>query len=58
MSLPQSLLRFLPVLRRCPDAQADISGGSANPRLRGSARFYQTPQGVLVLTEAFGLPDR
>lgn len=58
MSLPQSLLCFLPVLRRCPDAQADISGGSANPRLRGSARFYQTPQGVLVLTEAFGLPDR
>ena len=58
MSLPQSFMRFLPVLRRRPDAQADISGGRENPRLRGSVRFYQTPQGVLVLAEVSGLPDR
>ncbi len=51
-------MRFLPVLRRRPDAHADISGGRENPRLRGSARFYQTPQGVLVLVEVSGLPDR
>lgn len=58
MSLPQSFMRFLPVLRRRPDALADISGGRENPRLRGSARFYQTRQGVLVLAEVSGLPDR
>ena len=58
MSTPQSLMRFLPVLRRRPDAQADIAGGRENPRLRGSVRFYQTPQGVLVLAEVSGLPDR
>ena len=58
MPVPQSLMRFIPILRRRPDAQADISGGRENPRLRGSVRFYQTPQGVLVLAEVSGLPDR
>ena len=58
MSIPQSLMRFLPVLRRRPDAQADIAGGRENPCLRGSVCFYQTPQGVLVLAEMSGLPDR
>ena len=58
MSLPQSFMRFLPVLRRRPDALADISGSRENPRLRGNVRFYQTPQGVLVLAEVSGLPDR
>lgn len=58
MSLPQSILRFLPILRRRPDAQAELSGGPAEPRLGGTVRFYQTPQGVLVLAEVSGLPDR
>ena len=58
MPLPQSMMRFLPVLRRCPDAQADISGGCAEAQLHGSVRFYQTPHGVLVLAEVSGLPDR
>ena len=57
MPIPQLYMRFLPVLRRGPDAQADIFGGEANPRLRGTVRFYQTPQGVLVLAEVSGLPD-
>lgn len=58
MCLPQSVMRFLPILRRCPDAQADIFGGSADPQLHGTARFYETPQGVLVLSEVFSLPVR
>lgn len=58
MTSPQSFMRFLPILRRRPDAQADISGGRSDSRLRGTARFYQTPQGVLVLAEVSGLPDR
>lgn len=57
MPIPQPFMRFLPVLRRGPDARADIFGGEANPRLRGTVRFYQTPQGVLVLAEVSGLPD-
>ena len=56
MSLPRSMMRFLPILRSRPDAQAVIAG--ADPQLRGTARFYQTPQGVLVLAEVSGLPDR
>ena len=58
--MPQqpSFMRFLQVLRRRPDALADISGGRETPRLRGTTRFYQTQQGVLVLAEVFGLPDR
>lgn len=58
MSLPQSILRFLPILRRRPDAQAELSSGRADPRPRGTVRFYQTAQGVLVLAEVSGLPDR
>ena len=58
MPMQPSYMRFFPFLRRRPDALADISGGRENPRLRGTVRFYQTPRGVLVLAEVFGLPDR
>ena len=56
MSFPQPLMRFLPALRRGAAAQADLSGSRAYPNLRGTVRFYPTPQGVLVLAEVFGLP--
>lgn len=56
MSLPQSLTRFLPTLRRGAAAQADLSGSCACSNLHGTVRFYPTPQGVLVLAEVFGLP--
>lgn len=58
MSLSQSCMNYLSILRCRPNAQADISGGESNPQLCGTARFYQTPQGVLVLAEVSGLPDR
>lgn len=58
MPQPPSFMRFLPLLRRCPDARSDISGSSAYPQLHGTVRFYQTTQGVLVLAEVFGLPQR
>ena len=58
MPVPQSLMHFSPALRRRPDAQTDISGGREDQRLRGIVRFYQTPQGVFVLAEVSGLPDR
>ena len=58
MPMQPSYMRFFPFLRRRPDALADISGGRENPQLRGTVRFYQTPRGVLVLAEVFGLPDR
>lgn len=57
MSVPQSLMRFLPALRRGPSAVAAISGSRDYPKLRGTVRFYQTEQGVLVLAEVFGLPE-
>jgi Cu-Zn family superoxide dismutase len=49
-------MRFLPALRRGAAAQADLSGSRAYPNLRGTVRFYPTPQGVLVLAEVSGLP--
>ena len=58
MSFPQPCMRFLSILRRRPDATADIFGGESNPQLRGTARFYQTPQGAVVLAEVSGLPDK
>jgi Cu-Zn family superoxide dismutase len=58
MSLPQSITRFFPFLQRRPDAVAEVAGGRETPRLRGTVRFYQTPQGVLVLAEISGLPDK
>ena len=57
MSLPRSMMRFLPALRRGPGAQARLSGSEAHPNLRGTVQFYPTPQGVLVLAEVSGLPD-
>ncbi len=57
MSIPQSLMRYLPVLRRGPGARAELSGGPEHPRLRGTVRFYQTDRGVLVLAEVSGLPQ-
>ena len=58
MPIPQSFMRFISILSRRPDAQANISGSAAYPRLRGTVRFYQSPQGVLVLAEVYGLPEQ
>lgn len=58
MPIPQSLMRFLPTLRRGPAAQANITGDPDHPRLRGTVRFYPAERGVLVLAEVFGLPDK
>lgn len=58
MPIPQSLMRFLPALRRGPGAQANISGSREHPDLRGTIRFYQTERGVLVVAEVYGLPER
>lgn len=58
MSIPQSLIRFLPALHRGPGAQADLSGDRDRPDLQGLVQFYSTRQGVLVLIEVSGLPVR
>lgn len=41
-----------------PRAEAEISGSSKYPQLRGFVRFYEAPYGgVLIEAEVFGLPD-
>lgn len=41
-----------------PEAAAWITGNTANPRLSGLVKFYQTSSGgVLVEAEIFGLPN-
>ena len=44
---------FLP---RRPGALANLRGSRNHPRLHGTVRFYQSPHGVLVVTEVLGLP--
>ena len=42
----------------CPDAVAHLMGGNDAPELRGVAKFYQKPNGVLISVHVRGLPDR
>lgn len=51
-----SFSRLISRLQRRPDAVAFLRGDSAHPALHGSVRFDQTPRGVLVAAEIFGLP--
>ena len=44
------------VLRRSPDASAEINGSFDNPDIHGTIRFYQTPHGVIAAAEIRGLP--
>lgn len=45
------------IMMRRPDAVADIRGSKDYPRIMGTAKFYQTGGGVLVVTEVNGLPQ-
>lgn len=47
---------LLGYLRHLPVAVADIRGSEYYPDIQGMASFYQTPQGVLVKAEVYGLP--
>ncbi len=44
------------IFSETPAAAAHIQGNMEYPEIRGVAQFYQTPQGVLVVTEVMGLP--
>ena len=44
------------LLRRKPDARAEIFGGRTNPELCGSVELYSTPVGLAVYILASGLP--
>ncbi len=46
------ILRF----RRRPDAYANILGSEKYPEIFGSVLFYETEQGVFVISEVLGLP--
>lgn len=39
------------------NAWAAVRGNRENPRLLGTVKFFQTPAGVLVLAEIWGLPE-
>lgn len=47
---------FSSLIRRRPQAFADIKGSSAYPQITGVTRFYQTNIGVIAVTEVMGLP--
>ncbi len=46
------------IARNAPNAFALLKGSVAYPALRARVEFYQTNKGVLVLTEAYNLPDK
>lgn len=52
LSRPQ----LLSLLRRRPQALAQLAGGPDHPGLSGTVRFYQTGKGVVVYAEIRGLP--
>ena len=45
------------IMRNRPQAWASLQGSSLYPNLSGTVRFYEHPYGILVVTEAQGLPD-
>lgn len=45
------------LLRRGPDAFAQLRGSADCPALTGTVRFYQTRRGVFVAAEVRGLPE-
>ena len=51
-----SRLQLLSLLRRRPQAMAQLAGSPDHPGLSGTVRFYQTGQGVVVYAEVRGLP--
>lgn len=55
-SCSPSGLQLLPLLRRRPQAVAQLAGSPDHPALSGIVRFYQTGKGVIVYAEVRGLP--
>ncbi len=51
------VIPFPKLLTRLPTAVAVMQGSPLYPKIQGTAKFYQTPYGVLVATELIGLPD-
>lgn len=47
---------FMRLLQHPPAAAAVIAGSPHNPAVSGTLHFYQTPLGVCLLTQIFGLP--
>ncbi len=45
------------LLRGRPQAIASLQGDTEYPKIYGTVKFYQTPQGVVVLAEVYGLPE-
>lgn len=57
-SAPQfSLNHFQSILRRTPDAKADVKGGPDYPNIHGTVLFYQAAGGVLLVAQVQGLPQ-
>ena len=47
---------FWKLLQQPPVAAAILAGSPPYPMLQGTVHFYQTPLGVLLVTQIFGLP--
>ncbi len=48
---------IISVLRRNPDAVAEIKGSIDKPGIMGNAKLYQTDIGVIIYSQVKGLPE-
>ena len=47
---------LIAALRQMPSAMAILQGSEYYPEIKGDVKFYQMQDGVLVITEVYGLP--
>lgn len=57
MHISKQDMNLISILKGPFDAAALISGSPEYPNIIGKARFYQLSKGVMVVTEAMGLPS-
>ncbi|MDO4945757.1 MAG: superoxide dismutase family protein [Ruminococcus sp.] len=53
----QKRFPIVSVLKRSPNAIAEIKGSKDNPQITGNVKLYQTHLGVIVYAEIKGLPE-
>jgi len=52
-----NIFGFINTLNKKPDARALLNGSHEHPHIRGDVKFHNTPIGILVVAEVFGLPS-
>ena len=57
MNRRSNQLNIMETLRQVPHAVAIMRGDKSNSQIKGNVKFYQTPQGVVIVAMIHGLPS-